>query len=47
MAPLPGKRASKTDPSRKGSAMSDVIYLAIAGASFSGFALYVYFCERQ
>jgi hypothetical protein len=33
--------------SRKRSAMSDLIYLALAATSFACFILYTFFCERQ
>lgn len=36
-----------TDLSRKGTAMSDLIFLALAGASFASVILYTFFCERQ
>ena len=35
------------DLSRKGTAMSDLIFLALAGAGFAGLILYTFFCERQ
>ena len=35
------------DLSRKGSPMSDLIFLALAGAGFTGLIFYTYFCERQ
>jgi hypothetical protein len=47
MAALPGARASMTDLSCKGTAMSDVIFLALAVTSFAGLILYTFFCERQ
>ena len=47
MAALPGQSASMTDLSRKGAAMSDLIFLALAGASFAGLRLYTFFGERQ
>jgi hypothetical protein len=47
IAALPGGRASIANPSRKGTVMSDLIFLALGGASFACLILYTFFCERQ